>query len=339
MNNIERKFSVAPMLDWTDRHDRYFLRLISKHALLYTEMVTAGAIIHGDKPRHLDFDPAEQPLAIQLGGSDPADLAKCARIAEQWGYSEINLNVGCPSDRVQSGKFGACLMAEPELVRDCIKAMIGAVSIPVSVKTRIGIDRQDSFDELHKFVSVVQQSGCEIFIIHARKAWLDGLSPKQNREIPPLCYDRVYKIKEQFPELQVIINGGITTLDEAELHLQYVDGVMIGREAYQNPYLLVDVDQRFYQDEHPKPSREEIIAGLMSYISKHLANGGKLGQISRHILGLYQSVPGAKYWRRTISEQAHIEGAGIEVIERALAAVQEQSERMKNRLVKMTKDS
>ena len=334
-----RRISIAPMIDWTDRHDRYFLRLITKHAVLYTEMITTGAIIHGDKHRLLDFDPAEQPLAIQLGGSDPLDLAKCARIAEQWGYKEINLNVGCPSDRVQSGKFGACLMAEPELVRDCLKAMIDSVSIPVSVKTRIGIDRQDSFDELHHFVSTVKESGCNIFIIHARKAWLDGLSPKQNREIPPLCYDRVYKIKERFPDLEIIINGGITTLAECEMHLKYVDGVMMGREAYQNPYLLVDIDELFYQDSHPKPDREEIVRDIIPYIERHLASGGRLTHITRHILGLYQSVPGAKYWRRTISQQSHLNGAGIEVIESALAEVKEQCDRIDSRLVNMTNDS
>lgn len=319
------------MMDWTDRHDRYFLRLISKHLLLYTEMVTTGAIIHGDRSHLLDFDTSEQPLALQLGGSDPKDLAKCAVIAEQWGYSEVNLNVGCPSDRVQSGKFGACLMAEPELVRDCMKAMIEAVSIPVTIKTRIGIDRQDTFDELHQFVSTVMQSGCKTFIIHARKAWLDGLSPKQNRDIPPLCYDKVYKIKQQFPELEIIINGGIKSLAECEKHLQYVDGVMIGREAYQNPYMLIDVDQQFYQDDHSQPSREQLIDLLIPYIKNHLKNKGKLAQITRHILGLYQAVPGAKYWRRTISEQAHIRGAGLEVIENALAAMKEQADRIKAR--------
>ncbi|MCP4410993.1 MAG: tRNA dihydrouridine(20/20a) synthase DusA [Gammaproteobacteria bacterium] len=320
--SFSRVISIAPMLDWTDRHDRYFLRLISRHTLLYTEMVTTGAILFGDKRRHLDFDPSEQPLAIQLGGSEPKALAECAKIAEQWGYREINFNVGCPSDRVQSGKFGACLMAEPELVRDCLEAMIDAVSIPVSVKTRIGIDRQDSFDELHHFVSTVMQSGCGIFIIHARKAWLDGLSPKQNREIPPLRYDRVYKIKQLFPELEVIINGGIKTLEDCKQHLKFVDGVMIGREAYQNPYLLVDFDEVFFQDNHPKPEREVIITALLPYIESHLKQGGKLQQISRHLLGLFQSVSGAKYWRRAISENAHLEGAGTEVITSALDAVQ-----------------
>jgi len=224
-------------------------------------------------------------------------------------------------------------MAEPELVRDCLAAMIEVVSIPVTVKTRIGIDRQDSFNELHHFVSIVKQSGCQVFIIHARKAWLDGLSPKENRDIPPLCYDRVYKIKQQYPELEVIINGGITSLEECKQHLNFVDGVMIGREAYQNPYVLVDVDEQFYQDPHPKPEREEIIHALLPYIEKHIQQGGKLGQISRHILGLFQSVPGAKYWRRVISENAHLDGAGTEVIISALQAVEEQLARIRNRTI------
>ncbi len=336
---ISRTISVAPMLDWTDRHDRYFLRLISKHALLYTEMITTGAILHGNKDHLLGFDSAEQPVAIQLGGSDPSDLAKCAVIAEQWGYSEINLNVGCPSDRVQSGKFGACLMAEPELVRDCMKAMIDAVKIPVTVKSRIGIDRSDSFDELKSFVTRVRDSGCNTFIIHARKAWLDGLSPKENRSIPPLCYDRVYKIKKQFPDLEIIINGGINTLEECDEHLKYVDGVMIGREAYQNPYLLSEVDSRYYGSTHSVPSRLEIINSMIPYIEKHLAAGGKLGQVSRHLLGLFQAQPGAKYWRRYISENAHHQGAGIEVINEALVVMKVQADRIENRLVKMTNDS
>lgn len=338
-NSIDRKISVAPMMDWTDRHDRYFLRCISKHTVLYSEMVTTGAVIHGDRERLIGFDPSEQPVALQLGGSDPADLAKSAKIAEQWGYDEVNLNVGCPSDRVQSGRFGACLMAEPELVRDCLKAMIDAVSIPITVKTRIGIDRLDSFDELHRFVSIVKESGCKVFIIHARKAWLDGLSPKQNRDVPPLCYDRVYKIKETFPELEIIINGGIKTLEECEEHLKYVDGVMIGREAYHNPYMLIDVDQQFYQDPHDKPSRDDIISSLIPYIEQHLKSGGKLGQVTRHILGLFQSLPGSRYFRRTISEQGHKRDAGIEVLDNALAAMREQNDIIQNRLVKMTNDS
>ncbi|MFT5520453.1 MAG: tRNA-dihydrouridine synthase A [Enterobacterales bacterium] len=338
-NSIDRKISVAPMMDWTDRHDRYFLRCISKHTVLYSEMVTTGAVIHGDRERLIGFDPSEQPVALQLGGSDPADLAKSAKIAEQWGYDEVNLNVGCPSDRVQSGRFGACLMAEPELVRDCLKAMIDAVSIPITVKTRIGIDRLDSFDELHRFVSIVKESGCKVFIIHARKAWLDGLSPKQNRDVPPLCYDRVYKIKETFPELEIIINGGIKTLEECEEHLKYVDGVMIGREAYHNPYMLIDVDEQFYQDSHDKPSRDDIISSLIPYIEQHLKSGGKLGQVTRHILGLFQSLPGSRYFRRTISEQGHKRDAGIEVLDNALAAMREQNDIIQNRLVKMTNDS
>jgi len=333
------QISVAPMLDWTDRHERYFLRLISKHILLYTEMVTTGAILHGDQQRHLDFDPKEQPLALQLGGSDPVDLAKCARLAEQWGYSQINLNVGCPSDRVQSGKFGACLMAEPELVRDCLKSMISAVSIPVTVKTRIGIDRNDTYDELKHFVRIVQNSGCNVFIIHARKAWLDGLSPKENRHIPPLCYERVYKIKQHFPELEIIINGGITNLEQCDEHLKYVDGVMIGREVYQNPYILESVDNTYYLDGSTHKTRLEILELLYPYIEQHLALGGKLNHITRHILGLFQAQPGAKYWRRVLSQQAHQQGAGLEVIKSALQSMQEQADRIQNRLAKMTNES
>jgi len=351
LKKFSRKISVAPMLDWTDRHERYFLRLISKHCLLYTEMVTTGALLHGDQARHLDFNPKEQPLALQLGGSDPIELAKCAQLAEKWGYSEINLNVGCPSDRVQSGKFGACLMAEPELVRDCLKSMNDVVSIPVTVKTRIGIDRSDSFDVLHHFVETVKQSGCKVFIIHARKAWLDGLSPKENRHIPPLCYENVYQIKQHFPDLEIIINGGITSLEQCDEHLEHVDGVMIGREAYQNPYILATVDSQYYSDISKShhlsparlsvqpPTRLEILEQLYPYIESHLSSGGKLNHISRHILGLYQSQPGAKYFRRILSQQAHQVDAGISVIHQALDSMQEQVDRIQTRLAKMTKDS
>ena len=233
------------MMDWTDRHDRYFLRLITRHALLYTEMVTADAILHGDRSRLLRFDPAEQPVALQLGGSEPVKLADCARIAEQWGYAEVNLNVGCPSDRVRSGRFGACLMAEPERVGECVARMQSATSLPVTVKTRIGIDDLDSYQYLRDFIGTVADAGCAVFIIHARKAWLEGLSPKENREIPPLHHDTVYRIKCDFPGLNIVLNGGVSTLDEAESHLQFVDGVMLGRAAYQNPYLLADVDAYF----------------------------------------------------------------------------------------------
>jgi tRNA-dihydrouridine synthase A len=319
------------MLDWTDRHCRYFMRLLSQHAVLYTEMITTGALIHGPRDDLLRFSDFEQPVAIQLGGSEPADLARCAIMAQEVGYSEINLNVGCPSDRVQSGRFGACLMAEPELVADCMSAMISAVDIPVTVKSRIGIDRQDSFDELSHFIEVVKGSGCNTFIIHARKAWLDGLSPKQNRDIPPLHYDRVYAIKERFPELEVIINGGIKTLSEVTEHLQHVDGVMMGREAYSNPYLLASVDQQFYGLSDTGIERDEVVKQLLPYIQDHLDEGGRLNHITRHITGLYQGMPGAKIWRRTLSEQAHISGAGTEVVENALAKVQVERQRMLQR--------
>ena len=327
-SKINRTFTVAPMLDWTDRHCRYFMRLLSRHAVLYTEMITTGALIHGPREQLLRFDPAEQPVAIQLGGSDPADLAQCAKMAEDEGYSEINLNVGCPSDRVQSGRFGACLMAEPQLVADCMAAMINAVDIPVTIKSRIGIDRNDSLDELTKFVETVKQSGTVTFIIHARKAWLDGLSPKENRDIPPLHYDRVYKIKEIFPDLEIIINGGIQTLEDAQTHLKHVDGVMLGREMYHNPYLLSQVDAMFYDDVSAAPSREDVIASLAPYVERHITDGGRLQHISRHIIGLFQAVPGAKIWRRHISQNAHLKGADYSVITDALKLVTEERERM-----------
>ena len=328
---INRTFTVAPMLDWTDRHCRYFMRLLSKHAVLYTEMITTGALIHGPREQLLKFDPAEQPVAIQLGGSDPADLAQCAKMAEDEGYSEINLNVGCPSDRVQSGRFGACLMAEPQLVADCMAAMINAVDIPVTIKSRIGIDRNDSLDELTTFIETVKQSGTETFIIHARKAWLDGLSPKENRDIPPLHYERVYKIKEIFPDLEIIINGGIQTLEHAQSHLAHVDGVMLGREMYHNPYLLSQVDALFYDDSADSPTREEVISLLAPYVAKHIEQGGRLQHISRHIIGLFQAVPGAKIWRRHISQNAHLKGADYSVIIDALNLVNEERARMLER--------
>jgi len=317
------------MLDWTDRHCRYFLRQLSKNALLYTEMVTTGAIIHGPRERLLSFNSEEQPVAVQLGGSNPQDLAECSKICEDYGYSEINLNVGCPSDRVQSGSFGACLMAEPQLVADCLAAMQSAVDIPVTIKSRIGIDRQDSLDELSHFVSVVKQSGCQTFIIHARKAWLDGLSPKENREVPPLHYDRVYEIKKAHPELEIIINGGIKTLSECQQHLEHVDGVMIGREAYHNPYMLSQVDGLLFGDDAEPIHRDEVVERLRPYIESHLAQGGRLNHISRHILGLYQAVPGAKFWRRVISQNAYKEGAGFEVIQAALDTVHDQAARVR----------
>jgi len=316
------------MMDWTDRHDRYFLRLCSRHTRLYTEMVTTGAILHGDRQKLLGFDPAEQPLALQLGGSDPAELARCTTIAMDWGYDEVNLNVGCPSDRVQSGRFGACLMAEPALVAECIAAMAAATPLPVTVKTRIGIDDRDSYEALAAFVEGIQQAGCETLIVHARKAWLQGLSPKENREVPPLNYPTVYRLKQDFPGLTVVINGGIIGLDAAEVHLQQVDGVMIGRAAYQNPYLLASVDQRLFGDTHPVPTRHEIIEALLPYVEAQLSQGGYLKHISRHILGLFQGQPGARQWRRYLSENAHRRGAGVDVIRQALARVPREVEEL-----------
>lgn len=323
MRRLDRQVAVAPMLDWTDRHCRYFLRLLSRHTLLYTEMVTTGAALHGDRERLLAHDPAEHPLALQLGGSDPAELARCARIAADFGYDEVNLNVGCPSDRVQSGRFGACLMAEPDLVADCVAAMRAAVVLPVTVKTRIGIDDRDSYAELVDFVDRVANGGCEVFIIHARKAWLSGLSPKENREIPPLRHDVVYRLKRDFPSLTIILNGGLTALDQIADSLQQVDGVMIGRAAYENPYLLADVDRRFFGSSAPSPSRQQIIRALLPYVETQLQRGTPLHCMTRHVLGLFQGIPGARAWRRYLSEHAHRRGAGVEVLEAALRQIPE----------------
>ncbi|MFW2374456.1 MAG: tRNA dihydrouridine(20/20a) synthase DusA [Gammaproteobacteria bacterium] len=320
--NLVRVFSVAPMLDWTDRHERFFLRQISRHALLYTEMVTTGAIIHGDRDLHLAFNQMEHPLALQLGGSDPLQLAQCSRIAQDYGYDEINLNVGCPSDRVQSGRFGACLMAEPGVVAECVAAMKAATRLPVTVKHRIGVDDRDSWDELCEFVETVAEAGCEVFIVHARKAWLKGLSPKQNREIPPLDYDAVYRLKIRYPQLEFILNGGISDLDQAEQHLKQVDGVMLGREVYHNPYMLAEVDRRFFQDDHPLPSRLDIVQKLLPYIEQQLALGHRLHSMTRHITGLYHAMPGARAWRRHLSEQGVSKDAGVDVLLQALAHVE-----------------
>ncbi|MCQ8105180.1 tRNA dihydrouridine(20/20a) synthase DusA [Methylomonas sp. SURF-2] len=311
-------FSVAPMLDWTDRHCRYFYRLMSRHALLYTEMVTTGAILHGNPQRHLQFNPEEHPVALQLGGSNPADLARCAEIAQHYGYAEVNLNVGCPSDRVQNGRFGACLMAEPELVAACVAAMRQAVSIPVTIKSRIGIDDRDSYEELARFISVVAAGGCDIFVVHARKAWLSGLSPKQNRDIPPLRYDMVFQLKQDFPELDIIINGGINSLDAARDLLTHVDGVMLGREVYHNPYLLSEVDSCLYGDSRPPRTRRELVLALLPYVRQQLRQGTRLHDITRHMLGLFHGVAGARAWRRHISENANKPGADEQVLLRAL---------------------
>ena len=309
------------MMAWTDKHCRAFHRLLSKHALLYTEMVTTGALIHGDAARHLDFGESEHPVAIQLGGSDPGELAQCAKLAEQWGYDEVNLNVGCPSDRVQRGKIGACLMAEPQLVADCVSAMRDAVEIPVTVKCRIGIDRNDDYEPFAEFVDVVARGGCGVFIVHARKAWLDGLSPKENRDVPPLRYDHVYRIKRERPELTIVINGGIDSLFDSQKHLQHVDGVMLGRAAYQRPALLAQVDSDLFGEKAPAPSRETVMRALREYASAQMAGGARLKDIVRPILGLYHGQPGGRNFRRVLSEQAHADGAGVEVLDAAVATV------------------
>lgn len=320
----KRLLSIAPMMDYTDRHERYFLRLISKYTWLYTEMLTTNTLIHGDAERFLRFHPREHPVALQLGGSNPADLATCSQLAQEFGYDEINLNVGCPSDRVKSGKFGACLMYEPSLVARCIETMRSKVSIPVSVKCRLGIDDQDEHKDLKNFVQTVAGAGCEIFIIHARKAWLQGLNPKENRDVPPLNYPVVHRIKQEFSQLQIIINGGLKTLESAKLQLKHVDGAMIGREAYHNPYMLSAADSLIYGNENcVVPSRKAILEQYLPYIERQLRDGIHLTQISRHLLGLFQGVPGAKAWRRYISENAHKKGAGVEIIEQAMALVQE----------------
>lgn len=319
-HKLSHRFCVAPMLDWTDRHCRYFHRLLSKEALLYTEMVTTGAIIHGNSARFLKFNSEEHPVALQLGGSNPSDLATCARFAESEGYDEVNLNVGCPSDRVQNGRFGACLMAEPALVGECVAAMQAVVTIPVTVKSRIGIDHQDSYDDLVHFVDIVSKAGCGVFIVHARKAWLKGLSPKENREIPPLQYERVFQLKQDFPHLEIIINGGITTMAQSLELLNFVDGVMVGREAYQNPFMLAQVDARIFQKNDAPVAREAVVKQLLTYIQAELKHDDmRLNSITRHILGLYHGEYGARLWRRYLSENVFkSDGCYEEVLMRAL---------------------
>ena len=320
---LNRRVCVAPMLDWTDRHCRYFLRQITQHAVLYSEMVTSQALIHGGRARFLAFDSSEHPVALQLGGSDPQQMALCAKIVEDYGYDEVNINVGCPSDRVQSGQFGACLMATPEIVADCVSAMQAVVDIPVTVKTRIGIDRQDDYEPLFNFIDTVSKAGCEIFIIHARKAWLDGLSPKENRDIPPLNYERVYQLKADFPQLEIIINGGICDWEISATHLKQVDGVMIGREAYSNPYSLITVDQNFYGKAPSTASRHEVLNSFIPYLESQLATGTPLGRMAKHTLGLFQGVPGARAWRRYLSDNMWKPGADISVITNAARLVQD----------------
>lgn len=309
------------MMDYTDRHCRFFLRLLTHRALLFTEMVTTGAILHGDREYLLGFNPEEHPVALQLGGSDADALAQAAHIGADFGYDEINLNVGCPSDRVQTGRFGACLMAEPQVVAEGVAAMRAAVNIPVTVKTRIGIDDKDSYEELCTFVHTVAAAGCERFTIHARKAWLQGLSPKENREIPPLRYDVAYQIKRDFPQLDIVINGGILNVTDALRHLDHVDGVMLGRASIHDPYVLAGVDTQIFGEQGETPSREEIVAAFLPYIERELAQGTRLSTMTRHLLGLYQGVPGARAWRRTLSEMAPRPGAGVEVVRAALEKV------------------
>lgn len=317
---IKPLFAVAPMMDCTDRHDRYFLRLIAPNILLYTEMITAHALHHGDINYLLAYDPLEHPLALQLGGSDPRLLANAAKLGESYGYDEINLNVGCPSSRVSAGRFGACLMYEPQLVADCIAAMRAVVQIPVTIKCRIGVDHHDSYERLHEFINLIASTGCTTFIIHARKAWLSGLSPKENREIPPLRYDIVRRIKCDFPHLTIILNGGMTTLEDIDRELPHVDGVMIGRAAYSNPFFLADIENKYFAST-VDITRYDIIQQLIPYIIKQAQNKVKLSAITRHILGLYSGQRGAAIWRRYISQHAHQVGAGVEVIEQALALI------------------
>jgi len=351
IERIACRLSVAPMLGRTDRHQRFFLRLITRHTLLYTEMITTGALLHGDSIRFLAYDPIEHPVAVQLGGSDPPALAECARLVEDYGYDEVNLNCGCPSPRVRLGKFGACLLAEPALVARCVHEMRRAVSIPVTVKTRIGIDDRDSYRDLAGFVQMVSDAGCETFIIHARKAWLSyrpaslgsadsftwkinpsadvldghgrlwGLSPAQNRDIPPLRYDMVHRLKAEFPLLRIVLNGGIRDLDNAREHLAVCDGVMIGRAAYHDSYLLAHADNAIFGDSHPVPSRREVVERFIPYLQKEMAKGVPLGRMTRHILGLFADQPGAKIWRRCLSENAYQPGADVKVIKDALRGI------------------
>jgi tRNA-dihydrouridine synthase A len=318
---LERRLCVAPMMDWTDRHCRYFHRLLAPSALLYTEMVTTGAVLHGDRGRLLAYNPEEHPLALQLGGSDPAELARCARIAADLGYDEINLNVGCPSDRVQRGRFGACLMLEPGLVRDCVAAMRDAVDVPVTVKTRLGVDRHDSYAWFSEFVGRVAESGCNVFIVHARKAWLSGLSPKENREVPELRYEWAYRLKAENPGLTVVINGGIGSAPEVERHLLGVDGVMLGRAAYHDPWLLAGL-QRLIFGHSGVASRTDAVEALTAYLHRQVANGVPVKHVSRHVLGLFAGQPGARRWRRYISQHAHLEPDNGDLLKHALARMQ-----------------
>ncbi|WP_083440743.1 tRNA dihydrouridine(20/20a) synthase DusA [Aquincola tertiaricarbonis] len=315
------RLNVAPCMDWTDRHCRLLHRQITRHTRVYSEMVTTGALLFGDVPRHLDFNDEEHPVALQLGGSEPDDLAKAARLGSQWGYDEINLNCGCPSERVQRGAFGACLMAEPALVRDCVAAMREAVDLPVTVKHRIGIDQEESYGFVRDFVGTVAEGGCEVFIVHARNAWLQGLSPKENREIPPLRYEHVYQLKRDFPQLTIVLNGGVKTHDEIEAHLQQVDGVMLGRQPYHEPWLMADWDARFFGDaSRAGLTREDVEAQMVAYMASHIARGGAWPQVARHMLGLWNGTPGARRWRQVWSDHSLKAMPPAAVAERASAA-------------------
>ena len=313
--------SIAPMMDRTDRHYRYLMRQLAKRPLLYTEMLVTKAILMGNRQRLLDFSPVEHPISLQLGGDDPQELAECARIAADWGYDEVNLNVGCPSERVQSGNFGACLMATPELVARCVEAMQRVVDIPVTVKHRIGIDNRDRYEDMREFVRVVAEAGCQRFTVHARKAWLQGLSPKENRTVPPLRYEDVYRLKREFPHLFVEINGGITTLEQVEGHLASVDAVMIGRAAYDNPYLFATVDRDLYGESSAVPSRRDVVLGMLPYIDEWLGKGIKLNSITRHMLQLFAGQPGTRAWKREITEGVKL-GGGTEIVLQALEEVE-----------------
>jgi tRNA-dihydrouridine synthase A len=318
---IERPISIAPMMDRTDRHYRYFMRQITRHTLLYTEMVTAQAITYGDRDHLLGFTPDERPLILQVGGDDPKSLADCARIAADFGYDGVNLNVGCPSDRVQSGNFGACLMAQPELVADCVTAMMAAGPLPVSVKHRIGVDEIDRYEDMANFVSVVSQTGCRHFTVHARKAWLQGLSPKDNRTIPPLRYEDVHRLKAEFPQLWIEINGGFKTLEHVSQQLLHVDAVMVGRAAYDNPYLFAEVDQRWFGDGQALPSRQDVVNAMLPYIDHWTSKGLKLNKMTRHMLMLFAGQPGSRRWKQILTEGSCKPGAGVEVVQQALDAV------------------
>ena len=320
-NMLDRTFAIAPMMDWTDRHCRFFHRLLTRRALIYTEMVTTGAVLHGDRDRLIGFDPAEQPVALQLGGSNPAALAECARIGADFGYREINLNVGCPSDRVQEGRFGACLMAEPALVGDCVAAMKASVAIPVTVKCRIGIDDQDPEQSLAAFTAAVTSAKVDALIVHARKAWLSGLSPRENRDIPPLDYDIVFRLKASHPDLPVVLNGGVNTVEAAREHLAKIDGVMMGRAAYQEPWRLLAVDPLLFGEASPVASAKGAAQALIPYIERELSRGVRLHSITRHLHGLFQAVPGARAYRRHLATAAVKPGACAEVLAEALALV------------------